>query len=588
MRPLKLNPFTPDRQVGTVFQVDGSNVDVAFTAANRLPKMTFGESVGRGEVGEFLVVDVGGQGAFGRVLSVGTSLAAADRIDDSAAGGRVPIQGRLQLLSTIRLSGEAVRGISKYPRVGDPVYAASPEVIQAVLDAGVTPDGESVNLGVLSVDRSIEISVPLTRLFGRHLAIVGATGSGKSWTLGHLVESVDAICGKLLLIDATGEFHTLGGSTRHLAFANDTGEPTGTVVVGLPHYMMRESDRNAFLNPSGGAQLPKLREAVRSLKLAHAIVADGGADPAHTALVTGGLLTKANRSIALVQGAMTAYSSATERSNARFDIKLLAAQVQNECIWPSGRSGTPAAANFGDTNQNDLGYVSSLISRINDLLQLTEVMQVIDPDASGVGNVIREIVAWLKDPGSHVLRISLRNLTFENHLREIVVNILGQVLLGAARNLKFQDKPLVVAIDEAHQFFDVTVGDEYAATRLNAFDAIAKEGRKYGLTVCVVTQRPSDLPSGVLSQVGMTIVHRLADGRDRQKIEQAAAELDHSATRLLPGLVPGEAILMGVDFPVPVSVRVNRPTRPPASDGPRYQNWKPAPLVSTGEIPEDD
>lgn len=46
----------------------------------------------------------------------------------------------------------------------------------------------------------------------------------------------------------------------------------------------------------------------------------------------------------------------------------------------------------------------------------------------------------------------------------------------------------------------------------------------------------------------------------RQRVEQAAAELDHSATRLLPGLVPGEAILMGVDFPVPVSVRITPPT----------------------------
>jgi DNA helicase HerA-like ATPase len=199
-------------------------------------------------------------------------------------------------------------------------------------------------------------------------------------------------------------------------------------------------------------------------------------------------------------------------------------------------------------------------------------MGVINPPTD-VGNVIDEIQKWIRDPRAHLLRISLRNLTFANHLREIVVNILGQRLLGWARSGMFRVIPLVVAIDEAHQFFDVTVGDEFANTRLNAFDSIAKEGRKYGMTVCVVTQRPADLPVGVLSQVGMTIVHRLADGRDRQRVEQAAAELDHSATRLLPGLVPGEAILMGVDFPVPVSVRVQRPIMPPASDGPRYLNW---------------
>lgn len=188
-------------------------------------------------------------------------------------------------------------------------------------------------------------------------------------------------------------------------------------------------------------------------------------------------------------------------------------------------------------------------------------------------NAVDVIRDWVEDPMEHVLRISLKNLTFANNLREIVVNIIGQALLAEARGNKFKERPVVVAIDEAHQFFDVTVGDDFASTRLNAFDSIAKEGRKYGLTVCVATQRPGDLPAGVLSQVGMTIVHRLADGRDRQRVEQAAAELDHSATKLLPGLVPGEAILMGVDFPVPVSVKMRKPVSPPASDGPKYSNW---------------
>jgi DNA helicase HerA-like ATPase len=151
-----------------------------------------------------------------------------------------------------------------------------------------------------------------------------------------------------------------------------------------------------------------------------------------------------------------------------------------------------------------------------------------------------------------------------------LVNVIGQSLLGWARAGRFANTPLVVGIDEAHQFFGQVVGDEFASAQLTAFDSIAKEGRKYGLTICLATQRPGDLPSGVLSQVGMMLVHRLADGRDRQKVEQAAAEIDLSATKLLPGLIPGEAIFMGVDFPVPISVRVNRPTHEPSSDGPNY------------------
>lgn len=258
-----------------------------------------------------------------------------------------------------------------------------------------------------------------------------------------------------------------------------------------------------------------------------------------------------------------------EDPHAPFDVKVLSKQIQWECVWPTDRN---AADQFGTMDFTQIGYVSTLVSRMNDLIQTPEVMGVIDPQP-GTLDALEEIKTWIDAPNGHLLRISLRNLTFANHLREIVVNILGQALIGWARSGVFRAIPVVVAIDEAHQFFDVTVGDEFANTRLNAFDSIAKEGRKYGLTVCLATQRPGDLPAGVLSQVGMTVVHRLADGRDRQRVEQAAAELDHSATRLLPGLVPGEAILMGVDFPVPVSVHVSRPLAPPASEGPRYENW---------------
>lgn len=566
---MKIHPFAPERQVGVVYEVEGSFLSVAFSEAGRLPKSYFGESLGRGEVGQFLVVDVGGIGAFGRVLKVGTPLAQADSLERTGTEHHVPVQGQVQLLSTLRLDGSAFRGVAKYPRVGDPVYAASAEAIGAVLDGGATGTGPWIDLGRLSVDETVSVNVPFTRLFGRHLAIVGATGSGKSWTLAHLIEGVIHQKGKLILIDATGEFHTLGASAKHIAFGGTAGEPEGTLSVGIPHYRMRESDRNAFLNPSSGSQLPKLREAVRSLRIAHAIVNDPGADSAHVGLIKDGTIKKAGILIADFGRASHAYNKAAEDPDAPFDIKRIANQIQWECIWPTEKDREEY---YGKLDYQQIGYVSSLVSRMNDLTKTPEIMGVIDP-ASGAQDALQEVEAWLQDATSSVLRISLRNLTSANHLREIIVNIVGQSLLGWARSGRFRLKPLVVSIDEAHQFFDVTVGDEFANTHLNAFDSIAKEGRKYGLTTCLVTQRPSDLPASVFSQVGMTIVHRLADGRDRQRIEQAAAELDQSATRLLPGLVPGEAVLMGVDFPVPVSVRINRPLRPPESDGPNYTNW---------------
>lgn len=565
---MRLHPFSPERQLGLVYRIDGTLADIALQSGAKLPRSHFGEYLGLGEVGEFVLIDVGGLAIFGRIVRVTASTNNIDVL--SQTDRRIATEAHVHLLSTIHLDGRAERGILKYPKVGDPVYAATGEAVTTVLGSAPREDEDDILLGKLSVGDAIDVRVPVSRLFGRHVAIVGVTGSGKSWTLAHIVESIGRMHGKVVLIDATGEFHTLADQARHLVFGSTDGETLGT-LVSIPHYLMRETDRNAFMTPSSGTQLPKLREAVRSLRLAAAIASDLKASPNNSALIDGmGNIKKAGVSIVTIEKAFETYADSVEGPHAPFDLKRLGRQIKLECVWPTAKMDS---SKFGDSNLSEVGYVSTLISRIADLVQTPDIMSVISPD-NGAVDVVSEVENWLGNPTEHILRISLRNLPFANHLREIVVNILGQQFISWARDGRFRDIPLVVALDEAHQFFDVTVGDEFSITRLNAFDSIAKEGRKYGLTICVATQRPGELPAGVISQVGMTIVHRLADGRDRQRIEQAAAELDYSATRLLPGLVPGEAVLMGVDFAVPVSVRVMRPVSPPESEGPRYVSWR--------------
>jgi DNA helicase HerA-like ATPase len=207
-----------------------------------------------------------------------------------------------------------------------------------------------------------------------------------------------------------------------------------------------------------------------------------------------------------------------------------------------------------------------------DLIQAEDAMAVLAPSdgRASVLGVIDEFVSG----SSAILRVSLRSLSSAYFLRELVVNAIGGHLLRQARHGVYDKRPLLVAVDEAHQFFGRTIGDEYVTSRLENFDSIAKEGRKYGLTVCMATQRPADLPAGVISQAGMLLVHRLGDGRDRERIEQASSELDREAARLLPTLVPGEALFVGVDFPVPMAVKIAIPNNQPFSEGPQYdRSW---------------
>lgn len=144
-----------------------------------------------------------------------------------------------------------------------------------------------------------------------------------------------------------------------------------------------------------------------------------------------------------------------------------------------------------------------------------------------------------------------------------------------ARNGAFKSRPVVVIVDEAHNFLGRQIGADDAVARLDAFELIAKEGRKYGLNICLSTQRPRDITEGVLSQMGTLVVHRLTNDRDREVVERACGEVDRSASSFLPNLKPGEAAIIGADFPIPLTIQVFPPSAKPLSDGPNYQtNWK--------------
>jgi len=170
-----------------------------------------------------------------------------------------------------------------------------------------------------------------------------------------------------------------------------------------------------------------------------------------------------------------------------------------------------------------------------------------------------------------VFKQVLRNVSFASNAREIVANTIGKHLLLQAREGRFLSSPVLLILDEAHNFINRSIGDEFSKYYLDSFELIAREGRKFCLTICLATQRPRDLPESVLSQMGTMIVHRLTNNSDRDVVEKASGDIDRSAASFLPTLSPGEAILIGTDLAFPVSVKIIPPTYEPDSTGPNYQ-----------------
>jgi DNA helicase HerA-like ATPase len=248
-----------------------------------------------------------------------------------------------------------------------------------------------------------------------------------------------------------------------------------------------------------------------------------------------------------------------------FDLSVLSRQIGKECLSPDTHKGT-----FGVHQSNLLTYNSTLIMRIETLLKSSDMTCFFSDNGR---DICDEIDLFLDDPNANAMVLSFEHVSFKHDARALLLNALGRHLLTMARKGCFRSRPLVCFLDDAHQFIGRSVGDEANSVNLDAFGLIAKEGRKYGLTTTIATQRPRDVPQDVLSQLGTLFVHRLTNDRDRDMIVSACGDLDKSAAAFIPSLSQGEVILVGPDLPAPLPLMMKPPAKSqqPTSSGPQFQ-----------------
>lgn len=528
-----------------------------------------GNRYGKGEVGEILLIEGQQSIVLGRLIEVKLPERERGEISVESQGNRkVDAIGTIQLLGTIDASSFRVdSGIKCYPRLGDRVYSAPLDFISLIpelINRSLSDDGENrigIVLGNISGGSTSIVTVEPDKLFGRHCAILGATGGGKSWTTAKILEEcANYNNSKTIILDATSEYRSFNSEDcYHYHLGSPINKANGSIEFRIPPTDFMESDFIAMFDPSGKVQGPKLKEAIKSLRLV-------AIDPT---IATNGILKKIKQPKTDYRRSMNTgnNSKLVDNPSQPFDITKLIPQIVQECCFDNGDDS------WGNAATQDLSYCSSLLTRIQAVTYASSLKAVFhgDENVAKLGDILEDFLSSNK----RVLRLCLSDVSYEFFAREILANVIGRKLLTLARLEKFREKPLLVIVDEAHNFLGKRVGSEDHSIKLDAFEMIAKEGRKYGLNICLTTQRPRDITEGVLSQIGTLLVHRLTNDRDRDVVERACGEIDKSAASFLPSLKQGEVALVGVDFPIPMTIQIAQPTYPPESDSPGYRNvWK--------------
>ncbi|MFD2476830.1 ATP-binding protein [Epilithonimonas zeae] len=549
----------------------------------------YGEELKGGLVGNYVVIEGEKYGFLGKILEL--SLPEKERLElseksfstkDFHPTGKIEILLSFELFNPTKID----KGLNSLPMIGSKVFICSSEFIKGYFKNFGVKDGyigtpPTINVGHLTYDKSTVVELSQQALFGRHCAIVGTTGGGKSYTVSRLLQGIIENKNKAIIIDPTGEYSNFdsleGKSSTPLILSKDSFFHYSNLTV---------ADLFVLLKPSGQVQAPKLMEAIKSLKVLRILENNIDNDliiksdentysikikdqVRENIYVKDKNIVKAGNSIKPFNRIYNTFIKEIESISSNFDIRNLGLQITKECIYDIDRNDSKK---WGGHNEGHLNNCVSLILRINNLINNPEFNKVfgfskLKSDDNELINGINTFI----DNELNLLRISFEDVSFDFQAREILANAVGKFLLGLARNQKFKKKPLVLFIDEAHQYLNKKVKDEYfESTDLSAFDSIAKECRKYGLFLCLATQMPRDIPNGTLSQIGTFITHRLINYQDKEAIANACSSANKDTLAFLPVLGSGEALLMGVDFPMAVMLKIESPQIKPNSETPLF------------------
>lgn len=571
MRNLK-HIFAQELFIGFVSKVNAEGVNIHVPSSERISKfLHVGNEFHGGLINTYMVIEGEECGFIGRVIS--TEIPEKERLEISEKAITTRSLHPLIKLEIQTLFDyydfKFMKSISDFPNVGAKVYHARKEVIDAFvkqLDVSYDEGRKRTHeFATLLNDDAVGIDVSLQSLFSRHFAIVGTTGGGKSWTTAKLVENIVLGQRKVVLLDATGEYKPLVDHYLQKGMAISTSLCNTHVI---PYQSLTLEDLFFLTEPSEKSQKPKMFDAIRTLKLLNEKEVEIRSGTEGFVEESNGVKTLRKEG-KIRQRLLSLYTdnyALINSNNLNFDIKSLPLQIEKECIWETGRSDDI----YGGKDATSLGYCISLIGRINNLLRTERYNKVFNFNSENTNSSLLNAIDDFVDGDLNLLSVDLSYLPYQYNIREIVVNIIGDKLLNMSRGNKFRDVPLVVVLDEAHQFLNKSLNSDYDTFSLDAFDNIAKEGRKYGLFLGITTQIPRDIPIGTLSQIGTFIVHRLINYRDKEIITNTISSANREILSYLPDLGAGEAVLSSIELKMPLLIKVNPPEIAPKSETPQF------------------
>lgn len=572
--------------IGTVQDVNGATVRVELIDET-VTGLSFvnGEGYRIGQVGSFIRIPLGFVDLYGVVSQVGAGAAPKQEDEQNPYGNRWLL---VQLVGEGRRGSRFQRGVSQHPTIDDHVHIVTETDLRAIYGPG-EPD-DFVSVGHLASAESIPALIDINKLVTRHAAIVGTTGAGKSTTVAGLLTSLSDSTrypsARIVVLDIHGEY-AKALADRSIVFSVGSDEKKGQRTLLIPFWALNFEDliTLAFGNLDGQKAwtvadfvLALKREALSKYPRDGITEDTATVDSPipfclhkmwlelhkkeHLTVIPKPGGTADEREPAYVLGADNQPVQAGE-----------AMSVTPPLYRTVKTTGTAAErVQLGNEGIGIRQQLAGLASKLRDprfafLFKPGDWLPGIDGGTKrDLDDLLQE---WIGGPQPiTILDLSGIPPLVLNDLIGALLRILYDALFWA-RNLPEggRERPLLIVLEEAHAY----LGKENTGSAATAVRRIAKEGRKYGVGLLMVSQRPSEIDPTILSQCGTIFAMRLANDIDRAHVTGVASDNLKGLFDMMPILRTGEAIIVGEAVSLPVRTLVEAPARDrrPDSQDPR-------------------
>ncbi len=445
-------------------------------------------------------------------------------------------------LGEVSDEGVFVRGIGRYPPLQTPVYLATGPQLEAMFDS-VRRHG--LDLGTLSHAAELRAFVDPNLLFSRHLAILGQSGSGKSWAVTSLLQRVVKLMPRahIVVLDLHGEYgwRDADGHFRS-AFPVDMVRHLDARRLEIPYWLLTYAELVDLLidrtDPNASLQISFLREVLHTLR------------------------KKENEDLGIDRLSVD--------SPVYFSLKELYRHFKqaNEQQFDFGKSKGPL---FGAFDEFLVRFQAMFHdARYDFLFQPKRRTKSLDLE-----DLLRDFIG-LGEPKRQITVIDLSAVPHD--VRPTVSAQIGRLAFEFNYwNPRRREFPILLVCEEAHQYIPCDADARHKGAR-REIERIAKEGRKYGVGLCIVSQRPTELSETVLSQCSNYLCLRTTNPQDQAYIRRLMPQGEQDLAEVLTTLRVGEALAVGEAMPLPTRLHVYPPNPAPTSgDAPVAESWRSGP-----------